>query len=96
MLRINLHRGIMAMVFAAALGLAGARPAAAQGPVWREAMDWLGKAWSSMTSLVPALPERLHAASESCGLGGAPCPPPDPAPQGDCGLEIDPNGRCRV
>lgn len=92
MFRTNLHRGILAMVFAAALALAGARPAAAEGPVWREAWDWLGRLWSGLTLLQPA-----HEASGDCGLeidpNGRPCPPP-PAPQGDCGFEIDPNGRC--
>ncbi|HWM90427.1 MAG TPA: hypothetical protein VN493_06635 [Thermoanaerobaculia bacterium] len=97
----NLHRGVMAIVFAAALALASARPAAAEGFSWREAWDWMGRAWSGFTLLQPAA-----EASRDCGLeidpNGRPCLPPgavtdpNPIPQGDCGLEIDPDGRCRA
>lgn len=93
MFRSNLHRGIMAVVFAAALALAGARPAAAQGPVWREALDWLGRLWSSVTFLQP-----VYETTGDCGMEIDPDgkPRPRPCPEActgpDCGPEIDPNG----
>ena len=93
MFRRNLHRGIMAMVFAAALALAGARPAAAQGLVWREALDWLGRLWSAVTFEQP-----VYEATGDCGMEIDPngrCLPPPPPP-GDCGPEIDPDGRCQM
>lgn len=94
MFRSNLYRGIVAVVFVVAMALAGARPAAAEGPAWSEAWDWLGRLWSSVTLLQP-----VHEASGDCGPeidpNGAPCPPASPMPQGDCGPEIDPNGGCR-
>ncbi len=94
MFRSNLHRGIVAALFVAAMALAGARPAAAEGPAWREAWDWLGKLWSGVTFLQPAF-----EATGDCGLeidpNGNPRPrpcPPEVCPEGDCGPEIDPNG----
>jgi hypothetical protein len=84
---------ITAVVFVAAMALAGARPAAAQGPVWREAWDWLGRLWGGVTFLQPA-----YEASGDCGFeidpNGNPRPRPCPqmCPEGDCGPEIDPNG----
>lgn len=88
------RRKITAVVFVAALALAGARPAAAQGPIWREALDWLGRFWSSVTFQQP-----VYEATGDCGFeidpDGKPRPKPcptSPAPEGDCGLEIDPNG----
>lgn len=91
-MRSNLHRGIVAMVFAAVLALGGARPAAAEGPVWREAWDWLGRIWNSVNILQP-----MHEANGDCGLeidpdGRPRCAPQAPPPCEDCGPEIDPNG----
>ena len=85
MFRTNLHRGITAVVFVAAMALAGARPAAAEGPAWREAWDWLGRLWSSVTFLQP-----IHEAA-----GPEIDPNGGPTQTGDCGLEIDPNGNPR-
>ena len=91
MFRSNLHRGITAVVFVAAMALAGARPAAAEGPVWREAWDWLGRLWSGVTFLQP-----IHAAvGPEIDPDGKPRPRPCPTvicQDGDCGPEIDPNG----
>lgn len=94
MFRSNLHRGIVAVVFVAVMALGGARPASAEGPVWREAWDWLGRLWSHVTFLQPAF-----EASGDCGFEIDPNghPRPRPCPQvicqeGDCGPEIDPNG----
>jgi hypothetical protein len=96
MFRSNLHRGITAVVFVAAMALAGASPAAAEGPVWRDAWDWLGRLWSGVTFVQPAF-----EATGDCGFeidpNGVPRPRPCPqttAPDEDCGLEIDPNGGC--
>lgn len=85
MFRRNLHRGVMAVVFAAALALAGARPAVAQGLSWREAWDWLGRLWSNVTFLQPA----YEATGMEIDPDGA------PTANGDCGMEIDPNGNPR-
>ncbi|HEX5716380.1 MAG TPA: hypothetical protein VF179_09485 [Thermoanaerobaculia bacterium] len=98
MFRSNLHRGIVAVVFVVAMALAGAHPAAAEGPAWREAWDWLGRLWSGVTFLQP-----VHEAAGECGLeidpDGKPrpqlCAQTNPIPQGDCGPEIDPDGKCR-
>ncbi|HEX6864836.1 MAG TPA: hypothetical protein VF414_18540 [Thermoanaerobaculia bacterium] len=84
MFRSNLHRGIVAVVFVAAMALS-AQPAAAQGPVWRDAWDWLGRLWSSVTFLQP-----VH---EAAGLEID--PDGGPVPTGDCGPEIDPDGKPR-
>ena len=95
MFRSNLHQGIVAVVFVAVMALGGASPAAAEGPVWRDAWDWLGRLWSDATFLQPAF-----EATGDCGLEidpdgkPRPCPQPSSAPDEDCGLEIDPNGRC--
>lgn len=84
MFRSNLHRGVVAVVFVVAMALS-AQPAAAQGPVWRDAWDWLGRLWSSVTFLQP-----VH---EAAGLEID--PDGGPAPTGDCGPEIDPDGKPR-
>ncbi len=95
MFRSNLHRGIVAALFVAAMALAGARPAAAEGPAWREAWDWLGKLWSGVTFLQPAFEATGDCGPEIDPDGKPrPCPLPPSAPDEDCGLEIDPNGRC--
>ena len=92
-MRSNLHRGIVAVVFAGALAIGGARPAAAQGPVWHEAWDWIGRLWSSINVLQP-----MHEATGDCGPeidpdGKPRCVVPQaPPPCEDCGPEIDPNG----
>ncbi|HVG06800.1 MAG TPA: hypothetical protein VNM67_03785 [Thermoanaerobaculia bacterium] len=98
MFRSNLHRGITAVVFVAAMALAGARPAAAEGPVWRNAWDWLGRLWSGVTVLQPTHEAAGPTANGDCGLEIDPDgkPRPRPCPQmclaGECGPEIDPNG----
>lgn len=106
MFRSNLHRGMVAVVFVAAMALAGARPAAAEGPTWREAWDWLGRLWGSVTFLQPVHeaagleidPDGGPTQNGDCGLEIDPngVPRPRPCPQacltGDCGPEIDPNG----
>lgn len=87
------RRKITAVVFVAALALAGARPAAAQGPVWREALDWLGRLWSAVTFEQP-----VYEATGDCGFEIDPDGRPickTPPPPGDCGPEIDPNGGCQ-
>ncbi len=97
MFRSNLHRGIVAAVFVAAMALAGARPAVAEGPaVWREAWDWLGRLWSGVTFLQPAFEATGDCGPEIDPNGvPRPCPqPPSTAPDEDCGPEIDPDGRC--
>ena len=94
MFRSNLHRGIVAVVFM--MALAGARPAAAEGPVWREAWDWLGRVWSGVTFLQPSFEATGDCGPEIDPDGRPrPCPQASPIPQGDCGPEIDPNGKCR-
>ena len=110
MFRSNLHRGIVAVLFVAAMALAGARPAAAEGLAWREAWDWLGRLWSGVTFLQPAFeaagpeidPDGGPIQTGDCGFeidpDGKPRPCPQttsPAPDVDCGPEIDPNGGCR-
>jgi hypothetical protein len=99
MSRKNFHRGIAAVVFAAALALAGVQPAAAQGLAgWREVWSWLEDLWGGFTLLQPAV-----EAAGDCGPEIDPdgCPRPGvqnpaPTPDGDCGPEIDPDGRCRA
>jgi hypothetical protein len=88
---------MVAIVFAAALALAGAQPAAAQGFGWHEAWDWLSSLWGGGVTLLPA-----RAADGDCGLEIDPngCPRPhstgagsgSPTTDGDCGPEIDPDG----
>ncbi len=96
MFRSNLHRGIVAVVFVAVMALGGASPASAEGPVWREAWDWLGRLWSNVTFLQPAFEATGDCGPEIDPDGKPrPCPqPPAAAPDEDCGLEIDPNGAC--
>ncbi len=72
----NFRRGITAVVFAAALTVAGAQPAAAVGFGWRDALDWMAGFWS---------------ASNTC-TGGDCGGEIDPNGRPDAGLEIDPNG----
>ena len=86
MFRKNLHRRLTAIVFAAALALVGgAQPAAAEGFGWREAWDWLSKLWGGVTFLQPSTAADGATGEGDPGSGG-------PATNGDCGLEIDPNG----
>lgn len=96
MFRSNFYRGMVALVFAAALMLAGARPAAAEGLGWREALDWLGRIWGGLT--LQAAPQATGDCGPEIDPNGRPCPKPGAAPDpvpGDCGPEIDPDGRCR-
>jgi hypothetical protein len=85
MFRRNFHRGMAAIVFAAALALVSAQPAAAQGFGWREAWDWLSNLWGGVTFLqagTDADGATVQGGSETSG----------PAANGDCGPEIDPDG----
>lgn len=81
-MRSNLHRGMVAVLFAGVLAIGGARPAAAQEPVWRDAWDWLGRMWNSVNILQPV--------QEAAGLE---IDPDGVKANSDCGLEIDPNGK---
>lgn len=92
MFRKNFHRGMTAVVFAAALMVAGAQPASAAGFDWREAWNWMTSFWSASNTCTGA----------DCGAEIDPDGRPNAGPeidpdgsttQGDCGAEIDPNGR---
>ena len=92
MSRKNFNRGITAVVFAAALTVAGAQPAAAEGFGWRNAWDWLVGFWATSSTCTGG----------DCGAeidpNGRPNAGPEIDPdgsttQGDCGPEIDPIGR---
>jgi hypothetical protein len=88
----TLQRRFMAATLAAVLMLAGALPAAAEGPAWKGAMDWLSRLWAEATGLLPVI-----EASGDCGPEIDPigCPRPHvtaPEPDEDAGYEIDPNG----
>ena len=80
MSRKNFNRGITAVVFAAALTVAGAQPASAEGFGWRNAWDWLVGFWATSNTCTGG----------DCGLE---IDPNGSTTQGDCGAEIDPNGR---
>ncbi|HYN20224.1 MAG TPA: hypothetical protein VE078_04630 [Thermoanaerobaculia bacterium] len=82
----------MAAILAAVLMLAGALPAAAEGPAWKGAMDWLSRLWAEVTVLLPAIEASCDAGPE-IDPGG--CPRPQvtaPEPDADAGPEIDPLG----
>lgn len=87
MSRKNFNRGITAVVFAAALTVAGAQPAAAEGFGWRSAWDWLAGFWGLSTQVSTP----VFDASE--GDAGPEIDPDGATTQGDCGAEIDPDGR---
>ncbi|MES1243586.1 MAG: hypothetical protein ABUT39_18410, partial [Acidobacteriota bacterium] len=92
MVRSNLRRGVTALLFVAALTVAGARPAAAEGFGWRETLDWLARFWGGVTLQVPKLQSSVDATgTEIVPEGGG------PTTNGDCGPEIDPDGvpRCK-
>lgn len=88
MIRNNLRRGMTAMLCVAALMVAGAQPAAAEGLGWSEAWNWLSGLWGGIT-----LRSQTSADNVDAGPNGG------PAINGDCGFEIDPNGvlvpRCK-
>ncbi len=88
MFRNNLRQGTTALVFVAALTVAGARPAAAESFNWREALDWFAGFWGAVT-----LQHQSSADTVDAGPGGD--PNGGPAANGDCGLEIDPSGNCK-
>ncbi|HEX3131463.1 MAG TPA: hypothetical protein VH394_29270 [Thermoanaerobaculia bacterium] len=89
MIRNNLRQGMTALLFVAALMVAGARPAAAESLGWREAWDWLSGLFGRVTA--------QHLVSEDTVTVGPENPGGGPTSSGDCGLEIDPNGvpRCK-
>ena len=87
----NLRRVGTALVFVAALMVAGARPAAAEGLGWREAFDWLSRLWGGIALQAPKLQSSADAVGPEIDPNGG------PTTNGDCGLEIDPDGvpRCK-
>lgn len=102
----NLRRGLTAVVFVAALTVAGARPAAAEGLGWREAWDWLSGLWGGITlqagdcglEIDPSGGCLKHQSSADTVDAGLEIDPDGgPTTNSDCGLEIDPNGvpRCK-
>lgn len=103
MIPSNLRRGLTAVVFVAALTVAGARPAAAEGLGWREAWDWLSGLWGGITlqagdcgyEIDPnGCPKHQSSAADA---GPEIDPNGGPTANGDCGPEIDPDGKphCR-
>lgn len=78
------HKGMTALLFVAALTVAGARPAAAEGLDWREAWDWLSRLWSGVT---------LQHQSSADTVGPEGDPTGGATTNGDCGYEIDPSGK---
>src|SRR5215218_1340294 len=90
MVRSNLRRGMTALVFVAALMVAGARPAAAEGLGWRQAWDWLSGLWGGVSLQSGELKHQSSADSVDVGLEIDPSG--GPTTNADCGLEIDPNG----
>lgn len=85
MFRDNLRQGTTALVFVAALMVAGARPAAAETFNWRDAWDWLAGFWGGITLQHQSSADTVNAGPEIDPSGG-------PTTNSDCGLEIDPNG----
>jgi hypothetical protein len=85
MFRNNLRQGTTALVFVAALMVAGARPAAAESFNWREAWDRLAGFWGGITLQYQSSADTADAGPEIDPNGGA-------TTDGDCGPEIDPNG----
>lgn len=88
MVRSNLRRGMTALVFVAALMVAGARPAAAEGLGWRQAWDWLSGLWGGVSLQHQSSADTVDAGPEIDPNGG-------PTTNAECGLEIDPDGKCR-
>jgi hypothetical protein len=94
MIRSNLRRGVTAFVFAAALTVAGAQPAAAEGLGWREAWDWLSRLWGGCgLEIDPNGDPRLQGATESVDAGFEIDPSGGPTTNAECGPEIDPSGK---
>lgn len=86
MFRNNLRQRTTALVFVAALTVAGARPAAAEGFNWRDACDWLAGLWGGITLQHQISADTVDAGPEIDPSGG-------PTTDDDCGLEIDPSGK---
>lgn len=95
MFRSNLRQGVTAVVFVAALGVASAQPAAAAELGWRQAWDWLSGLWGGVTQLQPLHSLHPATAADTVNVGPGTDPSGSPTTNGDCGLEIDPNGGCR-
>lgn len=88
----NFQRGMTAVVFAAALAVAGAQPASAQGFDWRDAWSWLTGFWAANTCTgTDCGPEIDPDGRPNAGLEIDPDGSTAP-----CGLEIDPDGKCIV
>lgn len=86
MFRNNLRQGTTALVFVAALMVAGARPAAAESFNWREAWDWFAGFWGSITL-------QHECSADTVDVGPEIDPSGSPTTDSDCGLEIDPSGK---
>jgi hypothetical protein len=105
MVRSNLRRGMTALVFMAALMVAGARPAAAEGLGWRQAWDWLSGLWGGVSlqagdcglEIDPSGCPKHQSSADSVDAGPEIDPNGGLTTNADCGLEIDPNGvpRCK-
>lgn len=101
MVRSNLRRGLTAFVLVAALTVAGAQPAAAEGLGWREAWDWLSRLWGGVTlqagecglEIDPNGCPRLQGAAEAVDAGPEIDPSGGPTTNAECGPEIDPDGK---
>lgn len=86
----SFNRGVAAVVFAAALTVAGAQPASAAGFGWRDAWNWLAGFWAASTCAgTDCGPEIDPDGRPDAGLE---IDPDGSTVQGDCGPEIDPNG----
>ena len=86
----RLQRRVMVTTLTAVLMLAGVLPAAAEGPAWKGAMDWIAKLWAEVTVLLPAVEASCDAGPEIDPLG---CPrPQESTGGGEAGPEIDPGG----
>jgi hypothetical protein len=87
-------------VFVAALTVAGARPAAAEGLGWREAWDWLSGLWGGITlqagdcglEIDPDGCPKHASSADTVNVGPEIDPDGGPTTDSDCGYEIDPSG----
>ena len=88
--RKTIHRGIAVLTVAAALSLAGARPAAAEEPeLFSRGWCWLAFLWEPLVRQAPETYARAMAASPGKSANPGPT---DKIIPGDKGLGVDPNG----
>jgi hypothetical protein len=101
---MKLRQGAVAVVFVAALTVAGPRPAAAEGLGWREAWDWLAGLWGGVTLQAGECGLEIdpnggclknQSSGDTVNVGPEIDPDGGPTANADCGLEIDPSGNCR-